>query len=231
MQTPRASRPVLTQGHVLSAIWPLRLVFLGGLLCTMDYVALRGRHWQFDLLNDVLGMVLIAVGVSRLARLPVHPPWSDHYGAAMRWARAVALIGVAEASMGHVVFAHPPLLDIALAGFRIVQLGTMLLFCVSMRWLCARAELPAARRQWDIATGFFVVLWLIPLGVMFYTEFLTLMAGRPAVRDLGAARYALQAVLAVPFVSLYLATSRLTTEAKSKHWQPQPDGPPPSKGA
>ena len=159
-------------------------------------------------------MILIAVAAFRLARLPVHPPWNDHYGSTMRWVRAVALVGVGEAAMRHVVFTHPTLLDISLAGYRVVQVGTMVLFCLSMRWLCARAGLASLRRSWDITTGMFVCVWLIPLGITFSCDFLSLMAGRAPVRELGAFKYVVQAILAAPFVGLYVSASRMAREAR-----------------
>lgn len=207
----------LSSDDVLSAVRALRLVFWGGLLCVFDYTPVRvggALGWRLDVFNDFAGMILIAIAAFRLARLPVHPPWNDHYGSTMRWVRAVALVGVGEAAMRHVVFTHPTLLDISLAGFRIIQVGTMVLFCLSMRWLCAAAGLASLRRSWDITTGMFVCVWLVPLGILFYCDFLSLMAGRAPVRELGAVKYVLEAILAAPFVGLYVSASRMAREAR-----------------
>ncbi len=211
---------MLSKDQVLSAIRPLRLVFWGGLLCVIDAppLAFGGPvPLRLDVLNDAAGMILVAVGVFRLARIRVHPPWNDHYGATMRWVRAVAMVGVAEAIVAQIVFSRPPLLEICLAGFRIVQVGTMVLLCLSMRWLCAEAGLPSARRSWDFTTGFFVCVWLIPLGLAFYFDFLALMSGKSSARDLGAAAYVIQAILAAPFVSLYVSTSRIAGEVRTRN--------------
>ena len=143
----------------------------------------------------------------RLARLPVHPPWNDHYGATMSFVRSIAILGVPLAAIGHVVFRQPPLLAISLAGFRIVQVGVAILLCLSMRWLCAAAGLASVRRAWDITTGAFICLWLVPLGGTFYLDFLSLMASKPPTRQFGAFRYALQAILAVPLVVLYVSAT------------------------
>lgn len=238
MPATARQNPTLGKDEVLSAITSLRLIFWGGLLCVFEYPPARvdgAVGWRIDLFNDLLGAILIAAGVLRLARLPVHPPWNDHYGATMKFVRSIALLGVPLAAMGQVVFRQPPLLAISLAGFRIVQVGAAVLLCLSMRWLCAAAGLASVRRAWDITTGAFVCLWLVPLGGTFYLDFLSLMANKPPTREFGAFRYALQAILVAPLVVLYvsatLTAKRALEEARDGKSRAGPGDLPPGESS
>src|SRR5678816_1930632 len=78
------------------AITPLRLIFWGGLLCIFDVSFTQtsnGQGFKCDVLNDVVGAVLIAAGVVRLSAIPVH----DRYAAVMRVVRIVSFLAVLDA--------------------------------------------------------------------------------------------------------------------------------------
>ena len=215
-----------SEKDALAAIRPLRLIALGGLLCIFEYVPpeLSGRFWRVDLLNDAVGMILIAMGAARLGRIPVHPPWNDHYGSAMKLVKLVAVLGVAVAAMDHFVFRRPPTLSVFLAIFRIVQMAAVVLLCMSMHWLSKEAGLARALRGWHAATWVFGVLLVLPLLAMSYSDFLTLVGGGTPHRELGMAEHILRGVLALPFVSLFLATSLMDREARRAGADAKPEG-------
>ena len=61
---------------IRSAVRPLRLIFWGGVVWILDF-KING----FDLLNDVVAALLVAVGVYRLARIDA----GERYGRVMEW--------------------------------------------------------------------------------------------------------------------------------------------------
>ena len=62
-------------GEIRRTILPLRLVFWGGLICVFDLTfsqTVNGEGWEFDVLNDFVGMFMITWGVFQLAKIHVH---------------------------------------------------------------------------------------------------------------------------------------------------------------
>src|SRR2546422_6416638 len=56
--------------RLIKTVVPLRAIFWGGLLCVFDFnlfIQVGGQRRSFDVLNDGLGMVLVAGGVIVLA--------------------------------------------------------------------------------------------------------------------------------------------------------------------
>ena len=204
--------------EAIKAVWPLRLIFFGALLCIFDYLpaGLRGPRYQVDVLNDALGMFLIAVAAGRLARIPVHPPWNDHHGSAMRFVKYVALIGIAEAVVGHLTFERPPPLVLAVLIYRIALVGASVLLCMAMRWLCSELGLRRALKSWTVTTVAFVAVFASPLAAMYVTDFLTIMAGKKPFRALGPAELLARVILSMGFVLIFVSTSRMEREASGE---------------
>ncbi|GAG16080.1 unnamed protein product [marine sediment metagenome] len=201
---------------ILGAVRPLRLVFWGGLLCALDapiaWVS-DGWGWRLDVLNDALGMVLIAVGVTRLGRIAVDEPWRDRYGSAMRVVKLVALLGVAEAVLGHFVFPHPPGLDVFLAIYQLTQLAAFVLYLLSVRRLCAKATLAGAARAWSTTLVLFVGSYAVPAMSYYYSTYLTLLGHGRDRSDPRLLAVLGQALMAIPMIHMAFAISRTAREA------------------
>src|SRR5436309_3272362 len=111
---------MISEFDVRSAITPLRLIFWGALLWIIDF-----RINGFDIANDLLGSILVAIGVVRLARINV----SERYNRVMGWVRLLVLISVPVVLM--------KMLGVASAGqpvtllftlFSLAQLASILAF-------------------------------------------------------------------------------------------------------
>ena len=209
--------PKLNRDDVLGTIGPLRMIVLGALLCVFDYVpaALDGPRLRVDVVNDAVGALLIAAGVFRLGRLRVHNPWNNHYGQCMRFVKGVAVLTVAECVMGHLVFAHPPVLDIALSILGIVRASSALLLCICFRWALRAAPLPRTTRLWDIVATAVLALLTGPVFCFHFARFWTLMAGVAPARPAPSSATLFGLIVSVPLLMMYWFTYRLEAEARS----------------
>ena len=200
----------MTQPDVRSAITPLRLVFWGGLICVFDF-SING----FDLVNDVVGALMIAIGVYRLADIQVH----DRYAAVMQFVRVVAILNAVDALRLQVGIDLPAALGFALLVFAVVCLATIVAFCVAMRWFCEEASLLFAARSWQTTTVLFVVIYLVPLGLFYLACCVAILSGESFNVDLGVWGVLLLPVFVAPLVHLFVSTSRMTRANIGPDWQ------------
>ena len=205
----------MNNDFVKEAVFPLRLIFWGGLLCIFDFTISQtsnGRGFKFDLLNDALGTILIAVGVFRLASIPVH----HRYASLMRFVQIVSVLAVLDALRDHIVMPLPEPFAFALNLFGLVCLVAIIAFCVAMRWFCEAAKLPAAAQSWRVTTALFVVIYLLPLGLLHLAGLWAMVSGTTFNFDLGLAGLLLIPVFAIPVVHLFFSTSRMQRGADAE---------------
>src|SRR5262245_788226 len=112
---------------LLQLVGPQRLVFWGGLICLLDF-----RVNRFDLLNDVLGMVLITAGVFRLGRIPV----ARSYSRAMGFVKLVAVLSTIQSFLDQFGIDKPPGMQFLWACFGLVEIAAGAAFCLSRRLVC-----------------------------------------------------------------------------------------------
>lgn len=207
---------------VKRAVTPLRLIFWGGLLCIFDFTfsqTTNGQGFKFDILNDAVGTILIAVGVFRLAEIPVH----SRYATVMKFLRVVSVLAVLEAILDHFIISLPPAFYFALNLFGLVTLAAIVAFCVAMRWFCEAAHLGEAARSWNVTTALFVIIYLIPLGLFYLAAAAAIVTGKSFNIDLGPAGLILLPVFAIPLVHLFVSTSRMKRGAETPgHLPPGP---------
>jgi len=140
----------------------LRLVFLGGLLCLLDFnlfIQLGSRRSSVDLLNDLVGVGLVAVGVGILYSFEV----DRAYDVLMTVVFAAAGLSLIAAVAVRV---RPELRDRAEISARILQLLFLLaiaLFPVAMRRLARHARLERSALVWTRAIHFFIWLLVVPM--------------------------------------------------------------------
>jgi len=196
---------MLSKEDVLRAVGPLRLVFWGGLICVFDF-KING----FDLLNDAAGMVMVAVGVSRLAGTVVNA----RYEAAMSFVRVVAVLAVIVAVVTQLPFNPGPLGSFGFQVFGLVELAAIVVFCVAMRWFCEEAELAAPAASWRTTTLLFVIIYAVPLGVLYCASALAILTGESFNIQLGPAGLVLLPVFFIPLIHLFVSTSRMASHTR-----------------
>ena len=91
----------ITSYDIRFTISPLRLIFLGGLVCVLDF-----RLNQFDLVNDLVGMVMITWGVFKMSKFDIH----NRYSMAMLFIKIVAVLSCFKAFYDQFPYQTPPLL-------------------------------------------------------------------------------------------------------------------------
>lgn len=198
-------------GKIIS---PLRLIFWGGLLCVFDFRVSQtssGKGWQFDILNDFAGMLLITWGVFQLARINVH----DRYKTAMLFVKVAAALSSFQALHDHFVYPIAPTLSFFLFLSGVVVMIAMVVFCVAMQWLSEEADLLLSARSWKTTTLLFVFIYLIPLGLFYCAGAIAIATGTSFNIDLGPSGLLLIPVFFVPVIHLFISTSRMKNEAVS----------------
>jgi hypothetical protein len=189
------------------------MVFWGGILCVFDLTITsthNGHGFKFDFLNDALGAFLIALGVFRLAAIPVH----DRYAGAMRFVQIMSVIAVLDAVREHFVTPLPPAVSFLLSVLGFINLGAVISFCVCMRWFCEQARLDRSVASWRLTTMLFVVIYLLPLGFFYLAAAWAIATGSSFHINLGVAGLFVLPVFAVPLIHLFVSTSRMWHEAE-----------------
>lgn len=200
-------------------ITPLRLVFWGALICVID-VTITSGSFKFDILNDLVGALLIAVGVFRLADIRV----SERYKGLMRFVQFGAVFAIVSAAMDFISLPHSIAFGVLGSLVSLITLAATIVFCVAMRCFCDEASLARSSRSWRVTTILFVVIYAIPVG-LFY------VLGLVALASSGSLNYRLNSPLAllivpvflIPLIHLFVSTSRMKRDAGSAGPQ---DGPP-----
>jgi hypothetical protein len=190
------------------------MIFWGGLLCIFDITftqTTNGRGFKCDILDDTLGAILIAVGVFKLSAIAVH----GQYATVMRFVQVVSVLEVLNTIRAHFIMPLPPLVHIVLNLFGLVTLLAIVAFCIAMRWFCVEAGLSTAARSWNVTTWLFVLIYLLPLGLLYSVTAVAMASGQSFNIDLGPAGLLLLLVFAVPVVHLFVSTSRMKRGAET----------------
>jgi hypothetical protein len=207
--------------YIQQAISPLRMIFWGGLLCVFDFSFSRtvnGNGFKFDILNDFVGSILIAIGLSSLARAPVH----ERYATVMLFVQVVAVIAVFDSLREHFILPLSPPVHLILNVLDLVYLASIVAFCIAMRWFCETAALPTAANSWSTTTSLFVLLYLLPLGAVHLLTMFTIATGTSFNINLGPAGLLLLPLFAVPLIHLFVSTSRMQSAAELAPISKQP---------
>ena len=182
----------------------LRLIFWGGIICVFHF-----KINNFDILNDIVGAIMIAWGVFRLSNLDVH----RHYRVAMLFVKIISILYIAEAINAHFHYRVPALMSFVMHLFGIAKMLATVLFCVAMRWLCIAAGLSRSEKSWKTTAILFGVIYLIPLGLLNFVWIVCLITGKSFNFNMGPAVLLILFVFLVPLIHLFISTSRMKTEA------------------
>ena len=193
-------------------ITPLRLIFWGGLLCLIDVTftqKVNGSGFKFDLLDDFVGMLLVTAGVFRLGRFAP----SRSYAKGMTFVKIVAVVSTFKALIDHWIFRTPEGWDLAWTAFSMVELAAMVVFCSNMHLLCRVTGLDEAARSWKTTTLLYVVIYTIPLGLVYASSLIAGMTGRSFHYNAGPWALVAIVIFAVPLIHFFVSTSRTARAA------------------
>lgn len=192
------------------AATPLRLIFWGGLLVILDF-RISTPEFRFDVLNDFFGMILITVGVFKLAALDETPS----YRRGLRFVQVVSVLGTIKAFVGHFVFATEPLWDIGWTLFSLVTLAAIVVFCFTMRLLCRIHGLERPAASWKTTSILFILIYLLPLGAFYVASLVAMLGEKSFNLNLGPAGLFLVLVFVIPLIHLFVSTSRMKRAASA----------------
>ncbi len=203
-----------SQADILQAIKPLRMIFWGAVLILLNiscFWSLPGFRINLDIFNDLVGAILIAVGVTRLARLAVN----HRYACFMRWAAVAAWLNLVPQALHSVVFAHPRPLSAMLSAIGLASMVGVFGFLWSMRILAQAAGLERSARSWTVTTILMQVFWVAPLSVLYsITAFVSITSQPEFDYDLGAGVVPVVALALLPLVHFFVSTSRMLRDAR-----------------
>jgi hypothetical protein len=210
MKTGREAKMIheieLQPYDIKRAITPLRLIFWGGIICVFDF-----KYNRFDILNDVIGAIMIAWGVFGLSNLRVH----QRYRVAMLFVKIISIFSIAEAISAHFHYKVPSLISFVMHLYGIAKMLATVIFCVAMRWLCTAAGLTRSEESWKITAILFGVVYFIPWSLLHFVWIVCLITGKSFSFNMGAAALLILFVFFVPLIHLFISTSRMKREAAS----------------
>ena len=196
---------------IQNAIMPLRLIFWGGLLSVFD-LTFTGNWWRFDVLSDMVGLVMIVWAVYRLGRFEVH----RSYQLAMRFVLMAAVLACFKAAHDHFIYATPAAMDVTVSVIGVLAMAATVVFCFGMKWLCRRFDLDRSERSWKVTAVLFVCVYAIPHGLFCIVAAIAAAIGSPIDLELGRGMILVVAIFALPLIHLFLSTSRMQRDIQSQ---------------
>jgi uncharacterized membrane protein len=197
-------------------ITPLRLVFWGGVLNVVDI-----RVNDIDLVSDLLGTTLMLVGLWKLSGIRVD--------AAYRKGLLFATLAAALSLVGQLFDFAPPQVRRSAAAFvefaGFLEVVAVAIFAVMMARLAKAAELPDVAADWRRTLKWFLFCFVAPVGLLRAGATLWVLAGRPrfTLPDFPLSFWLVAillffAMLLVPWIRLFMSTSRLRKALQLKAW-------------
>src|SRR5688572_29645676 len=184
-------------GRVSRCGTPLRLIFWGGLLCLFDFSfssQSNGHGFQFDILNDLVGMALITVGVFRILGLRL----DEKRRGMLLFVAVVSVVSTAEALLDHFIFPRHELFFWLATLIGLAELTAILFFCVVMKSTFL----------------LFLFILVIPLGSLHLIGIVTTITGSGFSVNLGLEAILVLIVFFIPFIHFLVSTSRMIRAVK-----------------
>jgi hypothetical protein len=195
---------------IRKAVQPLRAIFWGSLVVIFD-LGIRLGNLKLDLLNDVVGMLLIGFGILELGKFVV----SNIYTQILIFTKYVAIAATIDAFLHH--FSLPPAVEMLSSILSLIVTITFVTFCHAMILLSRHYHLFTALASWQTTARLFVYLCLIPYGLLMGLSNLSMLLGRPIRLDLGwTGFFILVPILMTPLIHFFLSTSRMAREAAER---------------
>jgi nitrite reductase/ring-hydroxylating ferredoxin subunit len=199
---------------VKQSITPLRILFWGELLYLFDFnfgQTTNGKGFTFDILNDSVGAILIALAVFRLGAIPVH----SRYTIVMKFVQVMAVLAVLLAILSDFTIPLSPMVLFLLSPFGLMHSVAIVALCVAMQWFCAEAHLFDASWRWLVTAVLWVVIDLIPTNALRISTAWAVTLDAPFNMDVEYIDLLPLLVFAASFIFLFVSISRMrgATEA------------------
>ncbi len=203
---------------ITQAVTPLRMIFWGGMLCVFDFsfsstTSIDGQShtgWRFDILNDFIGMFLIAVGIAKLSKFGIDQSFQSR----MQFVFVCALLNCVEAFFGHFIFDSPMILNVLSNVLGLVSLCAIVMFCTSMHRLSSAFDLARSAESWLVTRLLVIILWVVPLGLLYVVGLGALLTGQSAHWNVGMLIIPILIVFVIPLIHLFVSSSRMRHEAE-----------------
>lgn len=146
------------------AITPLRLVFWGMIICIVDLpfrVDSGGVGCTFDIINDVVGTVMVLVGVVRLGGQPVDGAYRSMLG----YVQFAVALCVLVAIHSHFVYEVPIPVTLAEGLISLLGLIAIFVFASAMIAFCDEGEFAEAATSWRLTRLLVICIYLVPAGL------------------------------------------------------------------
>jgi len=215
--------PEIPARQILQTVIPaLTLIFVGAVICAIDFT-FKFNGVGCDVFNDVIGTILIAIGVFRLAPLRVH----ERFELAMLFVRVAAILAIFNAFLGNFSLSGWAF-SLGRSTMNLIALAGIIVFCFAMHWLSLAAGLREAARSWLWTTLLFGVFTIIPVGLAALSVFVALIFGTTfhfnsttlipgfIAGSFCCMMLVIWAVSLIPVVQFYLSVTRMRQEAEAR---------------
>lgn len=162
MSNDSADRPEGPARDASEMVNPLRMVFWGVLVIALDFHLTWPGGFRLDLINDVVGAILVLRGVIGLRSQAIGDSWMKSMG----FVEVIAWITVVGAVIDHFVLELPaPLLSIGLVvGF--LKMLAVLVFCRAMREVCEMYGFERSVLSWRLSSALYLWLYILPMSLL-----------------------------------------------------------------
>src|SRR5688572_6553017 len=187
---------------------PLRLIFWGGLLLVLDFhfsTVQGNRGFRLDLLNDLMGAILILVGIVKIVMLRLDRQWHGPLVAVA----VVSVVSCGWALLNHAIFPRPVLLVFLESLSSLAELAAILVFCAAMRSFCRSAHSPETAASWNRSFLLFLVIYAVPLGSVYAIGAVAALTQSGFNINLGWGALLLLPLFLWPPVHFFISTSRM----------------------
>lgn len=199
---------------IIHAARPLRWIFWGALLVLVDIsfsMTFGETGFQFDLLNDTLGMLLITAAVGRLRNIGLDSSYANR----MQFIHWVAIVALLESLMNHFVFQKSWLLMSLSLALDLATIVALLAFCTSMRDVCRAGMLAEAGQKWHRTFVLFLVLYGIPGLLLVFFGIAAIATNQSFRFDLTPSALVIGLLFLVPLFYFFSATSTMARAAEA----------------
>ncbi|KAB8141747.1 hypothetical protein F8S13_18575 [Chloroflexia bacterium SDU3-3] len=207
-----------------STIHPLRMIFWGLLLCIIDFkikLGFSGVVYRIDLLSDTIGMILVIVGVSRVASTYKGSDVDDWFVFSLVCAWPTFGLTILEVFVGDEV-AWYRFLSSTVGLFSMMATA---LFCFAMHYVALDSQLPRSADRWK-GTAITVLVWWVGAGIAANiialavhlswiqnpSQWLTIQVGSALIFGTVVVLALLFCMLFLPLISFWRSTSHMQRE-------------------
>lgn len=130
----------------------------------------------------------------------------------MRFVFICAVLNCVKAFLGHFVFRSPVIFDVLINLLGLASICATVLFCTSMYRLSSAFALYRSAISWLTTRLLVIILWVIPLGLLYVWGLVALFTGQSFRWNIGLAILPVLVVFIVPLIHLLISTSRMRHE-------------------